>query len=645
MDSLSLHRARHAGSSSAPWTTPTPDDIERLARGDHCRLFRFMGAHAAARGTTFRVWAPNADRVDVIGDFNDWQAGRDALARRDDGSGVFEGFVEGAAVGARYKYRIASQGAATDKADPFAFCGECPPRTASTIWSLDYAWGDRAWMVGRGAANALAAPMAIYEAHLGSWRAGLAGDGTGYRPLAEAIAVHALDLGFSQVELMPVTEHPFYGSWGYQTTGYFSPTARYGTPQDLMAFVDHLHQRGLGVILDWVPGHFPNDVHGLAHFDGTALFEHAHPFQGFHPEWRSHVFNFGRNEVRAFLTSSAMFWLDRYHFDGLRVDGVASMLYLDYARKAGEWIPNAHGGRENLDAVAFLRDLNTAIYREHPDVQTIAEESTAWPQVSRPVDSGGLGFGLKWNMGWMHDTLAYFARDPVHRRHHQGELTFSLIYAFDENFVLPLSHDEVVYGKRSLIDKMPGDLWQQFANLRALYGYMWAHPGKKLLFMGGEIAQRHEWAHGGFLEWDLLRHREHAGLRDWLRDLNGYYRRTPALHEVDFEPAGFAWIDMADAAQSVVAFVRKPRGAAAPLVLACCNFTPVPRTGYRVGVPRAGRWREALNSDATDYGGSGVGNLGGATTRAIAAHGHAQSLELALPPLSVTLFESEGGAQ
>jgi len=494
-------------------------------------------------------------------------------------------------------------------------------------------------MAGRAARNGLAAPISIYEVHLGSWRRD---DGRlpGYRELAPKLAEHVLAMGFTHVELMPVTEHPFYGSWGYQTTGYFAPTARYGTPQDFMAFVDHLHQRGIGVFLDWVPSHFPTDAHGLAEFDGTHLFEHADPRQGFHPEWNSAIFNYGRDEVRSFLTSSGCFWLDKYHLDGLRVDAVASMLYLDYARKAGEWIPNRHGGKENLEAVEFLRRLNEAVYRDHPDTVTIAEESTAWPMVSRPTSMGGLGFGMKWNMGWMHDTLAYMGQDPIHRRHHHGGLTFSIDYAFNENFVLPLSHDEVVHGKGSLIARMPGDEWRQFANLRALFGLMWTHPGKKLLFMGGEFAQRREWAHEGQLEWSQAEMPHHAGVQRLVADLNRLYRSEPALHELDFSPAGFEWVESHDAAHSVIAFLRKPAGDGAPL-LVVCNLTPVQREGYRVGVPRPGRWRELLNSDARVYAGSGVGNLGGAGSAPVPAQGRANSLSLTLPALSTLVLRHE----
>ena len=493
----------------------TGHDIYLFKEGSHSALYRELGCHFdPAGGATFAVWAPNASEVSVIGEWNGWRPGTDMLAARWDQSGIWEARVPAVKYGQSYKYRItARDGRATDKADPFAFYAEMPPARASRAWSLDYEWNDAAWMSARASRNALNAPFSIYEAHLGSWRRGENDRLLGYREVATMLAEYVSGMGFTHIELMPITEHPFYGSWGYQTTGYFAPTARYGTPQDFMYFVDVMHSYGLGVILDWVPSHFPSDEHGLALFDGTHLYEHADPRQGFHPEWQSQIFNYGRHEVRAFLLSSAMFWLDRYHIDGLRVDAVASMLYLDYARKAGTWIPNQFGGKENLDAIHFLRDLNTAAYREHPDVQLIAEESTAWPQVSRPVHAGGLGFGMKWNMGWMHDTLEYFAQDPVYRRYHHDRLTFSLWYAFTENFVLPLSHDEVVYGKGALCAKMPGDWWQQFANLRLLFGHMWTHPGKKLLFMGGEFAQRREWNHDEALDWWICAHPEHAGMQ------------------------------------------------------------------------------------------------------------------------------------
>ncbi|HZE91351.1 MAG TPA: 1,4-alpha-glucan branching protein GlgB, partial [Rhizobacter sp.] len=543
-------------------------DAYLFREGTHTRLYDKLGCQFGddAPGAWFSVWAPNAVSVSVIGDWNHWSPEIDTLAPRADGSGVWEGAAPEAQRGQTYKFRIVSNvgAAGFDKADPFAFSAEPPPATASRVWSLPYAWQDAAWMGSRAAHNAAAAPISIYELHAGSWRRAH-GAFLDYRELAHAVALYAADMGFTHVELMPLTEHPFYGSWGYQTTGYFAPTARYGTPQDLMYFVDHLHQRGIGVILDWVPSHFPTDAHGLQYFDGTHLYEHADPRQGFHPEWNSSIFNYGRNEVRSFLLSSALFWLDRYHVDGLRVDAVASMLYLDYSRKAGEWIPNRHGGRENLQAIDFLRTLNQAVRRDHPDAMSIAEESTAWPKVSRPVADGGLGFGMKWNMGWMHDTLAYLQQDPIHRKHHQNQLTFSLLYAFNENFVLPLSHDEVVYGKGSLLGKMPGDDWQQFANLRALFGYMWAHPGKKLLFMGGEFAQRREWAHDGELEWWVTEQPTHGGVQRLVRELNRVYHDEPALHEVDFSPEGFEWIMADDAAASVIAFLRKPKTAGAPV--------------------------------------------------------------------------------
>jgi 1,4-alpha-glucan branching enzyme len=634
-------QSERATSSRAP---PLSDfDTYLFRQGTHQRLYERLGAHVDATGTRFSVWAPNAQRVSVVGDWNEWNGDADVLHRRSDESGIWEGHVDGAHPGHRYKFRMVSprDGYQADKADPFAFASERPPLTASVIVSLDHEWHDAAWMQRRKDANALSAPMSIYEVHLGSWRRDPASPDRilSCGEIADPLADYAVDMGFTHVELMPVTEHPFYGSWGYQTTGYFAPSARYGTPADFMKLVDRLHARGVGVILDWVPSHFPSDEHGLVYFDGTHLYEHADPRQGFHPEWNSCIFNYSRNEVRGFLMSSAMFWLDRYHIDGLRVDAVASMLYLDYARKPGEWIPNEHGGRENLAAVSFLRQLNEAVAASYPDVRTIAEESTAWPKVSRPTRDGGLGFDLKWNMGWMNDTLAYFKREPVHRRFHQDQIRFSLWYAWNENFVLPLSHDEVVHLKGSLLRKMPGDDWQRFANLRLLYGYMWGHPGKKLLFMGGEIAQWREWNHDTSLDWHLLEQPEHAGVQAWVRDLNRLLASTPALHTVDFAQEGFAWVSHADDANSVIAFVRYPHGDAPPM-LVVCNFTPVPRHGYRLGVPRAGQWREVLNSDSAVYGGSGVGNLGAVATENIGAHGQPQSLALTLPPLAVLYLQA-----
>ena len=623
----------------------TEQDIYLFREGTHSQLHSRMGCRMlqSGVGAHFAVWAPNAAAVSVIGDWNGWQSGADALAARGDSSGIWEGEVSAVRRGQAYKYHITSRvhGFRVEKADPYGVLCEVPPATASRVWTLEYDWQDAAWMAERGRRNGLDAPMSIYEMHPGSWRR-KDGRFLNYRELGVALADYASDMGFTHVELMPVTEHPFYGSWGYQTTGYFAPTARYGDPQDLMYLVDRLHQQGVGVILDWVPSHFPTDEHGLAYFDGTHLYEHADPQQGFHPEWNSSIFNFGRNEVRSFLISSALFWFEKYHIDGLRVDAVASMLYLDYARKQGEWIPNRFGGRENLEAIDFLRTLNQAVYRDHPDVAMIAEESTAWPMVSRPPEMGGLGFGLKWNMGWMHDTLEYMKQDPVHRKYHHGQLTFSLIYAFNENFVLPLSHDEVVYGKGSLIGKMPGDDWQQFANLRALYGYMWAHPGKKLLFMGGEFAQRREWTHEGELEWWVAELPEHAGVKRLIRDINRIYRSEPALHALDFSPAGFEWVDLGNAEMSVIAFLRKADGGAPLLVI--CNFTPVARSNFLVGVPSRGFWREILNTDAREYGGSGWGNFGGVESAPVGAHGRLESVNLSLPPLATLVLRCESHA-
>ncbi|GAC1501489.1 MAG: 1,4-alpha-glucan branching protein GlgB [Steroidobacteraceae bacterium] len=621
----------------------TDHDIYLLREGTHSQLYSKLGCHLhrSGSGARFAVWAPNAGEVSVIGDWNGWVAGVDPLVARSDGSGVWEGAAPAVRRGHTYKYRITSRigGFVVDKADPYAVCCETPPATASRVWSLEYDWRDAAWMKARSARNGLDAPMSIYELHAGSWRRN-DGQFLTYRELAHALAEYLHDLGFTHVELMPITEHPFYGSWGYQTTGYFAPTSRYGTPQDLMYFVDHLHDKGIGVVLDWVPSHFPADEHGLVFFDGTHLYEHADPQQGFHPEWKSAIFNFGRNEIRSFLISSALFWFDKYHIDGLRVDAVASMLYLDYARKPGEWIPNRLGGRENLEAIDFLRNLNIAVYRDHPDVAMIAEESTAWPMVSRPTDGGGLGFGLKWNMGWMHDTLEYMKLDAINRKYHQGQLTFSLIYAFNENFVLPLSHDEVVYGKGSLIGKMSGDDWQKFANLRALYGYMWTHPGKKLLFMGGEFAQRREWTHEGELEWWVSGLPEHAGVKNLVRDLNRIYRSEQALHKIDFSPDGFEWLDIGNAEMSVIAFLRKAPGEAAA-VLVACNFTPVPRHNFLVGVPSRGAWHEILNTDAREYGGSGWGNLGRVESVPITTQGRLESVNLNLPPLATIILRFE----
>jgi 1,4-alpha-glucan branching enzyme len=626
-----------------PASVLTDQDIYLFREGTHGRLHGKLGSRMLANGSGahFAVWAPNASEVSVTGDWTGWSAQGNALAPRADQSGIWEGTAPSALHGQGYKYRITSRigGYSVEKADPFSMFCELPPATASRLWSLEYTWNDSAWMASRASRNGLDAPMSIYELHVGSWRR-RDGNFLNYREIAHLLADYQSELGFTHVELMPITEHPFYGSWGYQTTGYFAPTARYGTPQDLMYFVDHLHAKGIGVILDWVPSHFPTDQHGLVYFDGTHLYEHSDVRQGFHPEWNSAIFNLGRNEVRSFLLSSALFWFEKYHIDGLRVDAVASMLYLDYARKEGEWIPNRFGGRENLEAIEFLRILNQAVYRDYPDVAMIAEESTAWPMVSRPTDMGGLGFGLKWNMGWMHDTLQYMKEDPIHRKYHHGQLTFSLIYAFNENFVLPLSHDEVVYGKGSLIGKMPGDDWQMFANLRALFGYMWAHPGKKLLFMGGEFGQRREWTHEGELEWWVSGLPEHAGVKRLVGDLNRVYRREPALYELDFSADGFEWVDVNNSESSIIAFLRKPKGDGPPL-LVVCNFTPVPRANFLIGVPLRGIWREIINTDARDYGGSGWGNLGGVESVPVGAHGRVESVNLSLPPLSTLVLRWE----
>jgi 1,4-alpha-glucan branching enzyme len=627
----------------------TEHDVYLFKEGTHSHLFDKLGAHVieveGVRGTVFAVWAPNAQSVSVKGDFNGWSNESHPLKARWDSSGIWEGFVSGVGHGAQYKYHLESRfhGYRVDKGDPFAARWQVPPDTASMVWELDYSWGDGGWMGGRHGATALDAPQAMYEIHLGSWRR-VPEEGhrsLSYRELAGQLVEYLRNMNFTHVELMPVMEHPFFGSWGYQVVGYFAPTARYGTPQDFMYLVDQLHQAGIAVILDWVPSHFPSDEHGLAYFDGTYLFEHADPKKGFHPEWNSYIFNHGRNEVRAFLLSSAVFWLEKYHADGLRVDAVASMLYLDYAREAGEWIPNQYGGRENIDAVSFIRHLNEAVYRHQPDVQTIAEESTAWPMVSRPPYLGGLGFGLKWNMGWMHDTLDYFSKDPVHRKYRHNQLTFSIWYAFYENFVLPLSHDEVVHGKGSLLGRMPGDDWQKFANLRALFGYMYGHPGKKLLFMGGEFGQWAEWNHDTSLDWQLLQYDLHRGVQRWIEDLNRFYRSAPALHQQDFQLEGFEWVDFHDWEQSIISFLRRGR-APADVVLVVCNFTPVPRMNYRVGVPYGGYWKEALNSDASLYGGSGIGNFGGVDASPLPAQGRYHSVVLNLPPLGVLFLHPEG---
>ena len=622
-------------------------DIYLFREGNHFRLYNRLGAHLMnANGTDgvyFAVWAPNAEKVSVKGNFNGWNGESHQLAPRWDSSGIWEGFIPGLQKGDIYKYHITSRhkNYAVDKGDPFGYSWERPPKTASVVWDLAYEWNDAQWMSERHQHNALEAPYAVYEVHLGSWRR-VPEEGNrylNYRELAHQLADYVRDMGFTHVELLPIMEHPFYGSWGYQTVGYFAPTSRYGTPQDFMYMVDHLHQNGISVILDWVPSHFPADEHGLSYFDGSYLFEHEDPKKGYHPEWNSSIFNYSRNEVRNFLISSALFWLEKYHIDGIRVDAVASMLYLDYARKQGEWIPNQYGGNENLDAISFLKRMNEAIYESFPDVQTIAEESTAWPMVSRPVHVGGLGFGMKWNMGWMHDTLKYMSKDPVFKKYHHDQLTFSIWYSFTENFMLPLSHDEVVHGKGALIGKMPGDEWQRSANLRTLFGYMYAHPGKKLLFMGCEFAQWKEWNHEESLEWHGLEHPSHDGVRRWVKDLNHLYRNEKALYELDFSNDGFEWIDFHDWEQSVVSFIRKGKSTG-DIILVVLNMTSVPRDNYIVGAPRGGYWREILNSDSEIYWGSGCGNAGGAEAAPIPAQGRDFSLSLTLPPLSVLFFKS-----
>jgi len=626
-------------------TLLTDVDLHLFNEGSHNRLYQKMGAHLVTldgrAGTWFSVWAPDAERISVVGDFNGWNPDSTPMTPRGS-SGIWECFVAGLGQGAIYKFHIRSSFHMyrVNKADPYGFHHETPPRTGSVVWDLDYEWTDYEWMRLRHKRNAFDAPMSIYEVHLGSWIRHEFGANRWYtyREIAPRLADYVNELGFTHVEFLPVMEHPFYGSWGYQITGYFAPTSRFGTPQDFMYLVDYLHQRNIGVILDWVPSHFPNDQHGLAYFDGTHLYEHADPRKGFHPDWKSAIFNYGRNEVRSFLVSNAMFWLDMYHIDGLRMDAIASMLYLDYSRKQGEWIPNQFGGRENLEAVSLLQRVNHDAYHEFPSIQTIAEDSTAWPMVSRPTYIGGLGFGMKWDMGWMHDTLKYMAHDPIHRKYHHNQLTFRGLYAFTENYVLPLSHDEVVHGKGSLLNKMAGDYWQKFANLRLLFGYMFTQPGKKLIFMGGEIGQWNEWNHERAVDWVLLSFPSHQGIKRWVSDLNAFYRAEPAMHELDFHPDGWRWIDADDSDDSVLTYMRFGKEGHAPLVIAG-NFTPVPRRGYRVGVPKPGHWKELLNSNAAIYGGTDEGNYGGVKTEAIECHGHAQSLLLNLPPLAMVVFK------
>ena len=622
----------------------TDYDLHLLGEGRHWKSYEKLGAqlHASdgVTGVNFAVWAPNAEGVSVVGDFNGWNGQAHRLHKRSD-AGIWEVFIPGIAADTLYKYRIHANGIFSDRADPCGFGAEVPPRTASKVIDLNrHSWRDQEWMSQRAERNSLAAPLNVYEVHLGSWRRP-GSDPHGwlsYADLERDLVPYCVDMRFTHVEFLPPTEHPFSASWGYQTIGLFAATSRFGSPQDLMALVDALHRACIGVIIDWVPAHFPRDDHGLRRFDGTALYEHEDPRKGEHPDWGTLIFNYGRNEVANYLVSSALFWIDRYHIDGLRVDAVASMLYLDYSRKEGEWVPNCHGGRENLEAIEFVKSFNVQVHAHHPGVLTIAEESTAWAGVSRPTYTGGLGFSLKWNMGWMNDTLRYMRHDPIHRKYHHDELTFSLIYAFHENFVLPLSHDEVVHGKGSLLDQMPGDMWQKFANLRLLYAYMWCHPGKKLLFMGGEFGQWQEWNFDESLQWHLLEWESHRGLSRAVADLNDLVRREPALHELDFDSRGFEWIDCHNWQDSVLAFVRRGSDARNVLVV-CCNFTPVLRQGYRVGVPTAGVYEEIFNSDSSWYGGSNAGNGGTIQSLSHPHHGREHSILLTLPPLAVVVLK------
>ncbi|MEM8944200.1 MAG: 1,4-alpha-glucan branching protein GlgB [Planctomycetota bacterium] len=623
----------------------TDYDLHLLAEGRHWDSYERLGAHVreidGVVGINFAVWAPNAEAVSIVGDFNQWDRRTHAM-RKHIPSGIWELFIPELPLGTLYKFSVKARGGhVVEKCDPYGFAAEVPPRTANIVADLDaHEWSDGDWMLNRERHNALDAPMSIYEVHLGSWRQKHDGDNPwkNYRDLAHELVEYCQQMGYTHLELMPVSEHPFTGSWGYQTVGYFAATSRYGSPADFQYFVDYCHQNGIGVLIDWVPAHFPKDSHGLDNFDGTALYEHADPRQGEHPDWGTKVFNYSRNEVRNFLTSNALFWLDKYHIDGLRVDAVASMLYLDYSREDGEWIPNQYGGRENLDAISFLKEFNEQCHLQYPGTLTVAEESTAWGGVSRPTYLGGLGFSLKWNMGWMNDTLSYMRHEPIHRGYHHDELTFSLIYAFTENFALPFSHDEVVHGKGSMLDQMPGDLWQRYANLRLLYGYQWTHPGKKLQFMGGEIAQWNEWDCDSELQWDLLQWDSHLGMQKMVADLNALYRREPALYEVDFEYSGFEWIDSHNHNDSVLVYMRKAQDPE-DFVIVACNFTPVVRTNYRLGLPIGGFYNEIFNTDSEYYGGSNVGNFPGVEAEATESHSRPFSAEFTLPPLGVVVFK------
>lgn len=620
------------------------EDIYLFREGTHRRIYEFLGAHLAkhegASGTLFAVWAPAAAAAFIMGDFNSWCRESHPLSPRWDSSGIWEGFVPNVAEGCRYKFVIrTASGDLIEKSDPLAFASEKMPATASVVASPSYEWRDAEWMMMRAAKNSVDAPQSIYEMHAGSWRRRADDSFLSWRELAEQLPDYLAANGFTHVEFMPVMEHPFYGSWGYQTTGYFAPTSRYGSPEELMCLIDALHRRGVGVILDWVPSHFPTDSFGLYRFDGTALYEHEDGRRGFHPDWKSAIFNYGRSEVRCFLISSAHYWLERYHADGIRVDAVASMLYLDYSRRGGEWLPNRYGGKENLEAIDFLHELNSALYEDFEGISVTAEESTSWPAVTKPVWLGGLGFGYKWNMGWMNDFISYISQDPVYRKYAHDKLTFGMWYAYSENFVLPFSHDEVVYGKRSLFEKMPGDEWQKAANLRLALGWMLCHPGKKLLFMGGEFGQSREWCHDRALDWQQLGDARHAGIAKWFSDANNFYKAHAALWRFDQRPEGFEWIDCSDRDSGVVSFIRRGESEG-ELIVAAANFTPVVRVGYRIGLPRGGFWREALNSDAEIYGGSGCGNMGGVRAEKVPFHGRDYSAEMTLPPLGFLIFVS-----
>lgn len=623
----------------------TDFDVHLFKTGKHFKLHEKLGAHITTfnrkKGVYFAVWAPNAKAVSVIGNFNDWNDSKTKMNPRWDESGIWEVFVPGLQKGEVYKYAIHSNtGDYLEKADPFAAYAEVAPKTASIVWQNDYKWKDKKWLQKRLDSKDAAKPYSVYEVHIGSWRRKVE-DGNrslSYLELADELVSYLKEMNYTHVEFLPVMEHPFFGSWGYQITGYFAPTSRFGTPEEFMMLVDTLHENNIGVILDWVPSHYPGDDHGIYKFDGTFLYEHADPRKGFHPDWKSYIFNYGRNEVRSFLISNAIFWLEQYHIDGLRVDAVASMLYLDYSRKEGEWIPNQHGGNENIEAINFLKEFNETVYANFPDVVTIAEESTAWPGVSRPTYLGGLGFGQKWMMGWMHDSLEYFKKEPVHRKYHQNEISFSVMYAFTENFMLPLSHDEVVHGKGSLLGRMPGDEWQRFANLRLLFAYMYTHPGTKLVFMGGEIAQSGEWNHDKSLDWHLLEHTPHAGIKTFIQELNVHYQSEPALYHYSFDQRGFQWIDYSDSENSVMAYQRKS-DKKEDLLIVVCNFTPEARQHYRVGVPFRGKWREVFNSDNLKYGGSGVLNLGDVVTSPIKYHHQDYSISITLPPLGITVLK------